>query len=41
MEKLVNFMAPQPLELPPMAEQLLGRLFGDAMRPVEVAGAIV
>ncbi|GAB2291027.1 hypothetical protein Dimus_025283 [Dionaea muscipula] len=27
-EKLVNFMAPQPMDLPPMAPKLFGNLFG-------------
>lgn len=35
MQKLVNFMAPRALELPPMAEQLLGRLFGAPVQALE------
>jgi protein AATF/BFR2 len=32
-DKLVNFMAPVGLSLPPQADQLLKRLFGGAARP--------
>ena len=36
LDKLVNFMAPLPATLPPMADQLLGRLFGQATTPIDV-----
>ena len=38
-EKLVNFMAPAPLSLPPQADQLLRRLFGAAPRTIAAPGA--
>jgi protein AATF/BFR2 len=38
-DKLVNFMAPTPLALPPNAEQLLRRLFGAAPRTIATAAA--
>ena len=39
-DKLVNFMVPVPLSLPPNAEQLLRRLFGAAPRTLSAtAGA--
>ena len=34
LDKLVNFSVKVPLELPPMAEQLLSRLFGRPTAPV-------
>jgi protein AATF/BFR2 len=38
-DKLVNFMAPQPMARPPNAEQLLRRLFGAAPRTIATAAA--
>lgn len=34
LEPLVNFMAPEPMELPPMASKLFANLFGQRSTPV-------